>query len=153
MKSLNFSILRFAPGSWPWGSLRIPFIFIFLFMLSVATKTSFAFEPSFQEVRTIVKEYLLKNASAGIMNVYDEVSGKNRRIRLIRTGDQVKKSAGTYYAAVYFKDIQNNDMVEIDFHVKSQNGKSRVEGVYIHKVNNRERFTYNENGHRVPIKK
>ena len=107
--------------------------------------------PSADDIRNAMKSYVESNLQDGTFNVPDEETGKPRKLRLIRVHERVGKTGSYYYSCADFKDTESDDLLDLDLDVEDQSGTLKVVDVRIHKVNGKERYTYDENDNRIPV--
>jgi len=108
--------------------------------------------PSTYAIRKAMKDYVKEKSKAtGTFDVSDPETGKTRRLKLLRVHERVGKSGDYYYSCADFKDTETGRMLDLDLDVEDQGGKLRVVDVRIHKVNGKERYTYDENDNRIPL--
>lgn len=111
-------------------------------------------EPSANDIRAAMKKYVEeKTAKSGAFEIFDSEAGKTRRLELIRVHERVGKTGSYYYSCADFKDIDSKEMFDLDLDVEAKDGKLSVREVRIHKVEGKERYTYDENDNRIPLKR
>lgn len=109
-------------------------------------------EPSAKDIRDSMKKYVdEKSAEAGAFEIYDSQDSKLRRLNLIKVHERVGKTGNYYYSCADFKDIETGEKLDLDLDVEAKNGKLNVVDVRIHKVNGKERYTYDKNDNRIPV--
>lgn len=110
-------------------------------------------EPSKNDIHSAMRIYIDdKSAQSGALEVYDNVTGKTRRLELMRIHERVGKTGDYYYSCADFKDMDSGDMLDLDLDVENEDGKLGVVDVRIHKFNGKERYTYDANDNRIPVK-
>jgi hypothetical protein len=113
--------------------------------------------PSAEEIRGAMKTLVdEKSKTLGAFEVRDQETGKVRRLELIKIHDQVVKRAkagGYYYSCADFKDLDTGETVDVDLEMENKDGALSVGDVSIHKVNGKARYTYDDNGNRIPVAK
>ena len=110
-------------------------------------------EPSADQIRGAMSDYVKeKSKKTGAFDVYDKEAGKTRKLSLIRVHERVGKTGNYYYSCADFKDTESNEMLDLDLDVANKDGKLSVADVRIHKVNGKERYTYDANDNRIPVK-
>jgi len=110
-------------------------------------------EPSADQIRVAMSDYVTKESEkTGTFDVYDEEAGKTRNLSLIRVHERVGKTGNYYYSCADFKDTGSNEMLDLDLDVQNKDGNLSVADVRIHKVNGKERYTYDANDNRIPVK-
>ncbi len=107
--------------------------------------------PSADDIRNAMKNHVEASLQDGTFNVTDEVTGKVRKLRLIRVHERVGKTGNYYYSCADFKDTESDELLDLDLDVADQNGILKVADVRIHKVSGKERYTYDENDNRIPV--
>jgi len=111
-------------------------------------------EPSGKNIQKAMTDYVKeKSAATGTFDVYDNETGKDRKLKLQRVHERVGKTGNYYYSCADFEDIGTGETLDLDIDVKDENGKLSVADVRIHKLNGKERYTYDENDNRIPVKK
>ncbi|HAH21202.1 MAG TPA: hypothetical protein DCL49_09910, partial [Candidatus Omnitrophica bacterium] len=97
-------------------------------------------------------DYVLeKSKKTGTFDVHDPETGKTRKLSLVRVHERVGKTGEYYYSCADFTDTETGKLLDLDLDVEHKNGKLSVVDVRIHKVNGKERYTYDENDNRIPI--
>jgi YHS domain-containing protein len=89
------------------------------------------------EVMSAVEENALKDVgSDGIYKLKDDKTGQTLDLKFINAHQPVRKlDDGTYFACTDFRAAGTNDQIyDVDFWVKEQNGKMVVDQVRVHKV-------------------
>jgi len=110
-------------------------------------------EPSADEIRAAMSDYVaVKSEKTGTFDVYDKEAGKTRKLSLVRVHERVGKTGNYYYSCADFKDTQSGEMLDLDLDVQNKGGKLSVKDVRIHKVNGKERYTYDDKDNRIPVK-
>lgn len=108
--------------------------------------------PSADEIRTAMKNYVTeKSKETGTFDVKDPQAGALRKLNLERIHERVGKTGNYYYSCADFKDTVSGEMLDLDLDVQEKDGKLNVVDVRIHKVNGKERYTYDENDNRIPV--
>jgi hypothetical protein len=109
-------------------------------------------EPSADQIRAAMSDYVVEESKkTGMFDVYDKEAGKTRKLSLIRIHERVGKTGNYYYSCADFKDTESNEMLDLDLDVEHENGKLSVKDVRIHKVNGKERYTYDAEDNRIPV--
>ena len=110
-------------------------------------------EPSADQIRAAMSGYVAeKSKKTGTFDVYDQETGKTRNLSLIKVHERVGKTGNYYYSCADFKDTGSNEMLDLDLDVENKYGKLSVVDVRIHKLNGKERYTYDANDNRIPVK-
>ncbi|OGX45374.1 MAG: hypothetical protein A2216_00630 [Omnitrophica WOR_2 bacterium RIFOXYA2_FULL_45_12] len=118
----------------------------------VEPKGSQGAQPTAQNIRQTMKDYVLeKSKKTGTFDVHDPETGKTRKLSLVRVHERVGKTGEYYYSCADFTDTETGKLLDLDLDVEHKNGKLSVVDVRIHKVNGKERYTYDENDNRIPI--
>ena len=108
--------------------------------------------PSADAIRKAMKDYVKDQSKAtGTFDVPDPETGKTRKLELLKVHERVGKTGDYYYSCADFKDTATGQMLDLDLDVQDTGGKLSVVGVRIHKLEGKERYTYDENDNRVPI--
>lgn len=111
-------------------------------------------EPSAGKIRSAMKNYVdTTTKEKGAFEIYDTEAGKTRKLGLVKIHQRVGKAGDYYYTCADFKDTETNEMLDLDIDVRNEEGKLNVADVTIHKVNGKERYTYDAHSNRIPVKK
>jgi len=109
--------------------------------------------PSADAIREAMKDYVMdKSKATGTFDVVDPETGEIRKLELIRVHERVGKTGNYYYSCADFKDTTSGQMLDLDLDVANKDGKLSVVDVRIHKLEGKERYTYDENDNRIPLK-
>lgn len=109
-------------------------------------------KPSADDIRAAMKDYVMEKSKAtGTFDITDPETGTVRHLSLERIHERVGKTGNYYYSCADFKDTESGDMLDLDLDVQEKDGKLSVVDVRIHKLNGKERYTYDENDNRIPI--
>jgi len=110
-------------------------------------------EPSAGEIKKAMQDYVEKNSKkTGTFEIMDSVTGKKRNLKLQRVHERVGKTGNYYYSCADFKDTQSQELLDLDIDVEQKGGNLNVVDVRIHKVEGKERYTYDKNDNRIPAK-
>lgn len=110
-------------------------------------------QPSAEQVRGAMNDYVTKESKkTGTFDVYDKETGAVRKLSLTRVHERVGKTGNYYYSCADFKDTVSNEMLDLDLDVEYKDGGLSVADVRIHKVNGKERYTYDEKDNRIPVR-
>ncbi len=114
------------------------------------TKTGSAAKPiSTAELDKAIKDQIAEKAKAngGKLAVKDDVLDKTWQLELVRvhTDKLTQIDDKTYFACVDFK-AEDGTMVDVDFYLKSDDGKLALSDTTVHKVNGKPRFNYQKKG-------
>lgn len=108
--------------------------------------------PSNDDIRNAMKNYVMETSKAtGAFDVADPETGQIRKLELIRVHERVGKTGNYYYSCADFKDTVSGEMLDLDLDVADNNGQLSVVDTRIHKVNGKERYTYDANDNRIPV--
>jgi len=108
--------------------------------------------PSADAIRTAMKGYVMEKSKAtGTFDVVDPETDKTRKLELIRVHERVGKTGNYYYSCADFKDAESGQMLDLDLDVEDKGGKLSVVDVRIHKLEGKERYTYDANDNRIPV--
>ena len=108
--------------------------------------------PSADEIRGAMKNHVMAQSEAtGTFDVLDPETGKTRQLELIRVHERVGKTGNYYYSCADFKDTESGEMLDLDLDVQDKSGQLNVVDVRIHKLEGKERYTYDDNDNRIPI--
>ena len=108
--------------------------------------------PSADDIHAAMKSYIdEKSKATGTFDVADSETGKTRTLTLEKIHDRVGKTGDYYYSCADFKDTVSGDLLDLDLDVQDKDAQLSVVDVRIHKINGKERYTYDENGNRIPM--
>ena len=109
-------------------------------------------EPSAQNIRAVMSGYAqAKSAATGTFDIFDSEAGRTRKLVIVRVHERVGKTGDYFYSCADFKDVDTGELLDLDLDVENKNGNLRVVDVRIHKLNGKERYTYDNNDNRIPI--
>lgn len=110
-------------------------------------------QPTDQEIKDVMKDYVLKQSEKnGTLEIMDPVTGKKRYLKLKRIHERVGKTGDYYYSCADFTDTQSGELLDLDIDVEYKDGNLDVVDVRIHKLDGKQRYTYDENDNRIPVK-
>jgi len=99
-----------------------------------------------------MKGYVMEKSKAtGTFDVVDPETDKTRKLELIRVHERVGKTGNYYYSCADFKEAESGQMLDLDLDVEDKGGKLSVVDVRIHKLEGKERYTYDANDNRIPV--
>lgn len=108
--------------------------------------------PSADLIRAAMKNHVMGESKAsGTFDVVDPETGKTRKLELIRVHDRVGKTGTYYYSCADFKDTETGQMLDLDLDVQDKGGNLSVVDVRIHKLEGKERYTYDADDNRIPL--
>lgn len=108
--------------------------------------------PSADAIRAAMKDYVAEESKAtGTFDIVDPETGKTRKLELIRVHERVGKTGDYYYSCADFKDTESGQLLDLDLDVEDKGGNLSVVDVRIHKLEGKERYTYDEHDNRIPI--
>jgi len=111
-------------------------------------------KPAAKEIRAAMKSYVEEKSKAtGAFDIKDPQTKKVRKLKLERVHERVGKTGDYYYSCADFKDTESGEKLDLDLDVQDKKGALSVVDVRIHKVNGKERYTYDANDNRIPISK
>ena len=120
--------------------------------VEVPVSTPAPVEPTAEQIRDTISKYVQDTSQEeGAFYVDDEVTGETRELTLDHVHERVGKTGEYYYSCADMKDTKSGDLVDVDFDVEAADGVLDVVDVRIHKVNGKERYTYDENDNRIPV--
>lgn len=109
-------------------------------------------EPSADQIRMAMSAYVTEESKkTGTFDIYDEEVKKTRKLSLLRVHERVGKTGNYYYSCADFKDTESQEMLDLDLDVSHKNAKLEVVEARIHKVEGKERYTYDANDNRIPV--
>ena len=108
--------------------------------------------PSADDIRATMKNYVTEKSKAtGTFDITDPRTGALRKLQLERVHQRVGKTGNYYYSCADFKDTVSQEMLDLDLDVQDRDGVLSVVDVRIHKLNGKERYTYDKNDNRIPV--
>lgn len=108
--------------------------------------------PTSEDIRKTIKKYVEdESKDTGAFEIYDAETKQTRRLEFIKVHERVGKTGNYHYSCADFKDKNSGQMLDLDLDVESKNGKLNVVDVRIHKVDGKERYTYDEKDNRIPV--
>ena len=81
----------------------------------------------------------------------EEVTGDTRELTLERVHERVGKTEDYYYSCADMRDAKSGELIDVDFDVEAYDDELEVVDVRVHKVNGKERYTYDEHDNRLPL--
>ena len=109
-------------------------------------------EPTADDIRSTMKTHVLeKSEETGTFDILDPEIGLNRKLELVRVHERVGKTGDYYYSCADFTDVNTGEMLDLDLDVEDRDGELSVVDVRIHKLNGKERYTYDEDDNRIPV--
>ena len=115
-------------------------------------KGAMAASPTNDDVRKAAQDFVAEQSKeSGTLSVFDPVVAKERKLSFEKIQEQVGKATDYYFTCGDFKDTESGEMIDLDFDVESKDGQLSVIDVRIHKVDGKERFTYDADNNRVPM--
>ncbi len=113
-------------------------------------KTTSASKPiSTATLEKAIKDQIVERAKAngGKFPVKDDVLNKTWQLELVKvhTDKLTQLDDKTYFACVDFK-ADDGTMVDVDFYMKSDDGKLTLTDTTVHKMNGKPRFNYQKKG-------
>lgn len=110
--------------------------------------------PSAKNIRKAIENDIKgKSKPGGVFEIMDPQINKVRRLKFLKVHNRVGKTGAYYYSCSDFKDIDSAETLDLDFDVQERMGELNIIDVRIHKVNGIERYTYDKNDNRIPVKK
>ncbi len=108
--------------------------------------------PSADDIRATMKNYVDEQSKAtGTFDINDPETSTARKLQLERVHERVGKTGNYYYSCADFKDTETGETLDLDLDVADNNGSLSVADVRIHKLEGKERYTYDENDNRIPV--
>lgn len=108
--------------------------------------------PSANDIRTAMGNHVSKESKAtGTFDISDPETGKVRHLKLERIHERVGKTGNYHYSCADFKDTVSGEDLDLDLDVQDNNGSLNVVDARIHKVNGKERYTYDKDDNRIPV--
>lgn len=109
-------------------------------------------EPTEEDIRATMKDYVVKESEeTGTFDILDPETGTLRNLTLVRVHERVGKTGDYYYSCADFTDVNTGELLDLDLDVEYKDGELGVVDVRIHKLNEKERYTYDENDNRIPV--
>lgn len=110
-------------------------------------------EPSAKDIRNTMEKHVdEKSAETGSFEIYDSEVDKLRGLKLIKVHERVGKTGNYYYSCADFTDVDSGEMLDLDLDVEAKEGELNVVDVRIHKLNGKERYSYDKNDNRIPVR-
>lgn len=110
-------------------------------------------QPAAEEIKDTMKNYIMdKSKKTGAFEIVDPQTGKMRNLQLKRIHERVGKTGDYYYSCADFKDTKSGELLDLDIDVEYKSENLKVVDVRIHKVEGKERYTYDKNDNRIPVK-
>jgi len=109
--------------------------------------------PSADDIHAIMKKYIEEESQrTGTFDVADPQTGTTRKLTLESIHERVGKTGDDYYySCADFKDTVSGELVDLDLDVEDENGQLGVVDVRIHKVDGKERYTYDADDNRISV--
>ena len=103
--------------------------------------------PTNEDIRSAMESYVAAESqkTGGNFEVRDPDTGKTRKLSLTRVHERVGKTGDYYYSCADFKDVDSGELLDLDLDVEDQSGSLKVVDVRVHKVEGKERYTYDAN--------
>jgi len=122
-------------------------------LISVAVLSNVAqAEPTPEMLRDAIRTHITNQEKLqGAFTLVDERGGDVRRLELVRVHERVGKTGDYYYSCTDMKDVQTEDLLDLDFDVEDRNGTLAVVDIRIHKDNGKPRYTYDDNDNMIPL--
>jgi hypothetical protein len=110
-------------------------------------------KPSAKNIRQAMKDYAVaRSAKTGAFDIFDPVVRRKRRLSLVRIHRRVGKTGEYYYSCADFRDNDTGELLDLDLDVEDRHGNLSVVDVRIHKLDGKERYTYDSNDNRIPVR-
>jgi len=127
------------------------FLLGLVIMTSWVMGSAFA-EPTPEQLRQTIRDHITSQETLqGAFAVLDERSNDMRRLSLVRVHERVGKTGDYYYSCTDMTDVENGDLLDLDFDVEDRDGQLSVVAVRIHKDDGKPRYTYDENDRMIPF--
>lgn len=108
--------------------------------------------PTSDDIRGTMKAYVVDaSKETGTFDVLDPETGEIRNLALVRVHERVGKTGDYYYSCADFSDVNSGEALDLDLDVEDVLGELDVVDVRIHKLNGKERYTYDEFDNRIPL--
>lgn len=108
--------------------------------------------PSANDIRAAMKAYVdKKSQETGTFDILDPEIGKTRKLKLERVHERVGKTGNYYYSCADFSDADSGEKLDLDLDVADKQGVLSVVDARIHKLEGKERYTYDEKDNRIPL--
>jgi len=106
-----------------------------------------------QEVLSLIRSHVTGKAGMNnVYTIYDPLYKLNRRLQILRLENWVRKADGKYYSRGLFQDLDNNEVLDIDFYVGyNDKGALGVLDKSIHSVGGKARYYYDGEGKKIPL--
>ena len=83
---------------------------------------------------TIEEALKQKTIQSGTLDLYDENFDKVRNLRVLEKSDEIKEQDAGYMVAYQYRDINEGDIVYVEFHVKADGGDFSVQKIHLGKI-------------------
>jgi len=108
--------------------------------------------PTSDDIRGAMEAYVVEaSKETGTFDVLDPETGEVRNLALVRVHERVGKTGDYYYSCADFSDVNSGEALDLDLDVEVVGAESSVVDVRIHKLNGKERYTYDESDNRIPL--
>lgn len=108
--------------------------------------------PTSDDIRGAMKAYVVESSKeTGTFDILDPETGNIRNLALVRVHERVGKTGDYYYSCADFSDVNSGETLDLDLDVEDAGGELSVVDVRIHKLNGKERYTYDEFDNRIPL--
>ena len=109
-------------------------------------------EPAPDQLRQIIRDHISNQEKMhGAFVVVDERTGDLRRLELVRVHERVGKTGDYYYSCTDMKDVETDELLDLDFDIEEKAGQLKVADIRIHKDDGIPRYIYGENDQRVSL--
>ncbi len=112
---------------------------------TIAATAEVVSEPSTEQIHQAISRYISEvSAEEGAFLLDDELTGETRELTLVQIHEGVQKHGDYASACVDMKDVKSGETLDVDFDVESFEGEVEVVDIRVHKVNGKERFSYDD---------
>ena len=109
-------------------------------------------EPSAEALRQAIRDHIAQVEKAkGAYTIRDTATGQTRTLTLVRVHERVGKTGSLYYSCTDMRDVDNGELLDLDFDVDASGGALQVVDERIHKVEGKPRYTYDDKDNRIPL--
>ncbi len=109
-------------------------------------------EPSARDIRGTIRDHVKQvKKDQESFTIEDSETGATRELRLVRVHQRVGKTGSLFYSCTDMKDVENGELLDLDFDVDVSGGDLKVVDVRIHKVDGEARYTYDDDDNRISL--
>lgn len=123
--------------------MRFTKIALYLLLIGLPAWAQAADDPSIVDplrtrIQASMQNFIQQQSQDGIYPLFDPVSGKLMRLRLVSLHSGIVKKADYYVSCADFEDSSGN-VVDVDFMVLERDGKVHTQQAIVHKADGKKR--------------